>query len=316
MGNFPKIQPYNPLDTQNAFRNRSLLNLLSVYALMRSIGSPRIVDMTVGALKQEGMFGNLARCFVENTVFLHFTGGETLNDTWQIRDELIAWANVGIILDNSTEEGTNETIWNTNLANKLDLIDAAASLQDGPSTSKYGAFVPLKVTALCCPAALESIASHLAADSTMWHSGRDLIDIATEALDTQQSIRFAAGLARLRALCARAHDLGVSILLDAEQTQRQPAIELVAHILWREFCMESTCDSASTTLTIYNTYQMYLNRSPDVLQRDMALARKGSYRFAAKIVRGAYLTSERDDAIAMGLPDPIVPSKVTTPSSP
>ena len=151
-------------------------------------------------------------------------------------------------------------------------------------------------------------------DGPIWTDPEAWLFSHLKALDMEL---FQAGLERMHELCRLAREKGVVILLDAEQTQRQPAIEMMAHILWRRFDSFEMHekDNVPTTMSggavLYNTYQMYLSRSPSAVVRDMRLAREGGYRFAAKIVRGAYLSSERSRARAMGLPDPIVASKET-----
>lgn len=56
---------------------------------------------------------------------------------------------------------------------------------------------------------------------------------------------------------------------------------------------------------IFNTYQAYLKDSQRRLATDMERARREGYRFAAKLVRGAYLHVERANAAARGAPSPV-----------
>lgn len=60
---------------------------------------------------------------------------------------------------------------------------------------------------------------------------------------------------------------------------------------------------------------MYLRSSPARLERELQLAREGGYVFAAKIVRGAYMDSERLWATRRGRSDPIWPSVAATSAS-
>ena len=56
---------------------------------------------------------------------------------------------------------------------------------------------------------------------------------------------------------------------------------------------------------IFGTYQMYLKDSRQRLHLDINRAKKGDYKFAAKLVRGAYMVLERAHAKENNLPDPI-----------
>jgi len=56
---------------------------------------------------------------------------------------------------------------------------------------------------------------------------------------------------------------------------------------------------------IYNTYQMYLKDALGRLQQDYTRAQRNGYILAAKLVRGAYMVSERKRATELGLEDPI-----------
>lgn len=56
---------------------------------------------------------------------------------------------------------------------------------------------------------------------------------------------------------------------------------------------------------IYNTYQCYLKDAHDRLVTDFERSERFDYHFGAKLVRGAYLESERALAETMGLSSPI-----------
>jgi proline dehydrogenase len=94
------------------------------------------------------------------------------------------------------------------------------------------------------------------------------------------------------------------------QSNRQPAVEIIAQILSEKYNV--------TDPVVFNTYQTYLKRTPEVLKRDMKRAKTGNYIFAAKIVRGAYISSEREAANikqqnSIGIhEDPVLPLRIDT----
>jgi proline dehydrogenase len=109
---------------------------------------------------------------------------------------------------------------------------------------------------------------------------------------------------RVRKLAKLADELGVSMMIDAEHTYFQPAIDNVAITLMKEF-------NASRPV-IFSTYQMYLVDSEWRLQTDLNRAKQGNYYFAAKLVRGAYMELERHRAKELHYDDPIHESKEAT----
>lgn len=109
---------------------------------------------------------------------------------------------------------------------------------------------------------------------------------------------------RVRKLAKLAQELDVNMMIDAEHTYFQPAIDNVAITLMKEFNTHKP--------VIFSTYQMYLVDSEWRLHTDLVRAKQGRYYFAAKVVRGAYMDLERSLAKAEGRPDPIHACKKDT----
>jgi len=103
---------------------------------------------------------------------------------------------------------------------------------------------------------------------------------------------------RGRQLGEAAAQAGVRLLIDAEQCRYQPAIDNLVLELQRQFNVDDKP-------IIYNTYQCYLKDSPERLRTDVKRSERFNYHFGAKLVRGAYMESERELAETNGLPDPI-----------
>ncbi|KAJ1981915.1 proline dehydrogenase [Dimargaris verticillata] len=93
----------------------------------------------------------------------------------------------------------------------------------------------------------------------------------------------------------------VRLSIDAEQSYFQPAIDHVALALAKSF---NRLDDARGPL-VFNTYQMYLKDGYRKLVSDATRAKREGFQFAVKLVRGAYMVSERKRAAALGIPDPI-----------
>ena len=86
-------------------------------------------------------------------------------------------------------------------------------------------------------------------------------------------------------LSQKAVEIGTRILIDAEQSNLQPGVDLLAIYLMNEFNSDSKAH-------IYNTYQLYLQDSPLRLKIHKKWLEAKNARFAAKLVRGAYLSYE------------------------
>ena len=80
-------------------------------------------------------------------------------------------------------------------------------------------------------------------------------------------------------------DAGTRILIDAEQSNLQPGVDILSLYLMKTF-------NSREKSTIYNTYQLYLKDSHKRLNVHKLWLEKKNCRFAAKLVRGAYLSYE------------------------
>jgi len=97
-------------------------------------------------------------------------------------------------------------------------------------------------------------------------------------------------------------------MMDAEQSYFQAAIDDVALGLCRAWNTPFGGPVASDGIRgpiIFNTYQMYLKDSYSRLVRDVERAQRGNYSFGIKLVRGAYMVSERKRSEILSIPDPI-----------
>lgn len=108
-------------------------------------------------------------------------------------------------------------------------------------------------------------------------------------------------LTRMEKLCDQAETTRTRLMIDAEQTYFQPAIDNVALHLQEHYNHTPHADGP----LIFNTYQMYLKDALGRLQQDYTRAQRNNYVLAAKLVRGAYMVSERRRALELGLEDPI-----------
>ena len=230
--------------------------------VLHACASPQIV-LHAARLLQRAAASNSplaqpALLAARHTIFTHFAAGETLHDVRAVAARLGA-AGVRCIVDHATEESTEASARAHNLERKLALL--AELRAELPAAA---AFVPVKLTALVDPAALErATASPSDADALL-----------------------AEGVAQCRPLCEAARAASIPLLLDAEQTPRQPAIMRIARALSAEF------NPRGAAPTLYNTHQMYLRGARATLDEEAAHAAEAGYVLAVKLVRGAYMQTE------------------------
>ena len=96
----------------------------------------------------------------------------------------------------------------------------------------------------------------------------------------------------------------VKLMIDAEHSYFQPAIDYFTHILMKKY--------NKNRALIFGTYQMYLTDSHGRLLDDISRAKNGDYHFACKLVRGAYMELERARAADKGYTSPIHLTKQAT----
>lgn len=259
-------------------------------------------------------------------VFDKFAGGETLDECFVKATVLQErWggerAPLTFIIDEAAEDLQGEDAFDVALQGKLQLLDRIEELSAQGQVRVP--FVPLKCSALLPGESLETLTLLVQELPDPGTRSDDLVhpnearvmllrddrcnwaglDVATmEALVDQADARHAPqhlraretgptplrkGLARLHTILTHARRRGVAVLLDAEQSDRQPALDLLFRLL------ALTHNRSDQAPVLYNTYQCYLRRAETALARDLSFCRAHNLRFAAKLVRGAYLLTER-----------------------
>jgi hypothetical protein len=262
------------------FAATPLRRLLIGYTVLRFCSLPWLVNPLVAWLRRSSAAraGSLLDPSVwvsRRLVFPHFCAGEALEDVARARADM---GGVPVLLDHSVEEGESELDWETNLANKKELLRRCEEIGGVVG-------VPIKPTSLVSPLLLEKLTRSIVAAEG---EGEDAAVERALAADASLRRAFDGADRNLAALCAEALRIRVPLLLDAEQSHRQPAIDVFAQRLQARFN-----GGEDGFATVSNTYQMYLTDAPRRLARDLQRAERGGYTFGAKLVRGAYLLDER-----------------------
>ena len=102
---------------------------------------------------------------------------------------------------------------------------------------------------------------------------------------------------RLHKIFSYAKERKVRVLVDAEQSFYQPAINKLTMRMMRIYNKDE--------VVVFNTYQCYLKNALNTGTQDLEQARSDQFYFGAKLVRGAYMDQEREMAKIMDCDDPI-----------
>ncbi len=264
-------------DTAVAFAYKPTADLRKANFIFSLVNHPLLSAISRGLVR----FAIKARLPVEglirSTVFDHFCGGEGIDECDAVIRQLERY-HVGTILDYAVEGEKSERGFDATKDEILLTLEKAHHSVGVP-------FSVFKATGVVSTDLLEKISSRA-------------------ALTTAERAAFERGRSRVDDICRQAHAYDVPVLIDAEETWIQTAIDALADEMMARYNKQKTI--------VWNTYQMYRTSSMENLMHDFNDASTGDYFLGAKLVRGAYMEKERDRAEEMGYPSPIHPDKQTT----
>eukprot|EP00930_Biecheleria_cincta_P023757 TRINITY_DN170_c0_g1_i8.p1 TRINITY_DN170_c0_g1~~TRINITY_DN170_c0_g1_i8.p1 ORF type:complete len:570 (-),score=106.08 TRINITY_DN170_c0_g1_i8:216-1925(-) len=119
------------------------------------------------------------------------------------------------------------------------------------------------------------------------------------ALDAEEVQLYHNMIARVKGILSLAQELKVRVMIDAEWCDIQPAIDHIVLFQQREFNVNVDHP------LVFNTYQTYLKGMNTKVLRDIERSEREGWKFGAKVVRGAYMVSEREKAEKRGVESPI-----------
>jgi proline dehydrogenase len=264
-------------DTALAFQHASPADLRRARMLFGVLASPTLVStgkaLSLWALKWRLPVKGLIRA----TVFRQFCGGETVAESRPAIQRL--WnAKVGSILDYSVEGQTTDAAFDQTVEVALQTL-ALAAHEPGLSLGVF------KMTGI----APHDLLEHLSLGA----------ELTSEEAQQLQKVR-----ARIRRMAQFAAKSGRTLMIDAEETWIQGAIDQLA----REAMMEFNTDR----VVVMTTIQCYRVGRQDQLRAELKHASAHGYGYGVKLVRGAYMEKERARATAMGYASPIQPDKAHT----
>jgi len=272
-------QPSRPSfeNTEIAFRNKSTAELTKAYWLFKIIGSNFLTRIGPPITNTALKIGLPITGIIRQTIFAHFCGGETIEGCAPAIQRLAA-QRVGTILDYSVEGEDHETVFDATCEEILRTVVYAKS----NANITFSVFKPTGVGRF---ALYEKVN-------------------AGESLTESEKAEYDRVLQRIERICRTCYELGIRVLIDAEHSWIQDAIDDIARAMMRQYNRDEPI--------VYNTYQLYRHDKLVSLKADYALAETDGFHLGAKLVRGAYMEIERGRAAEHGYPSPIQPDKAAT----
>lgn len=264
-------------NTAIAFADRSDADLDRAEMLFRTVGSPTLVGIGKSALNVALALHLPITPIVRRTVFKQFCGGESVSDCEATIQRLDA-AGIHTLLDYSAEGKDTEEGFDTS-AN-----ETISTIVRGRDDARIP-FAVFKPTGVIRAALLERVS-------------------AGKSLAPHQQQEWERAQQRVHRICQAASEHGVPVMVDAEESWLQPAIDDLVNRMMAEFNREEAL--------VYNTFQLYRTDRLNHLRHSHSLAVSQGFVLGAKLVRGAYMEKERERAKRRGYPSPIHATKADT----
>jgi proline dehydrogenase len=287
--------PINLNNTEKAFAYKTDFDLKRARFLFSAMQFAPLVKLGTKITPWAIKSGLPIKGIIKNTLFRQFVGGESLEETVGVADMLEKF-NVQVILDYGVEGGEgDENKYEAEANYFIKVIQFAATRKNIP-------FISIKITGLISTSHLEKLDTTLSANSTDSLSNR--FKSKFEQLNLEEQAQWEQLIDRTSRLCKAASDAGIGIMIDAEESWIQDAIDIVATQMMAQFNLGK--------VVVYNTIQLYRSDRLSYLSDALEEAEKSGYIAGLKLVRGAYMEKERARAEKLGYPSPIQPNKTST----
>jgi len=304
-------------NTARAFAHLSDRELRRALLLFRVVGAPAAVKAGKHLLRAALALRLPVAWALRPTVFSHFCGGETIAESEATVAQL-ARGGVHTILDYSAEGKYAEPDLDAARDEVLAVIRATAG-------DDRHAFAVFKVSALAPAALLERWGGGGGVGLEVGNGdgveggdeggveveggvgvgvGVEVEDEGGGGLSAEEQAAWERVEGRVHALCRAAAEAGKRIMIDAEESWIQPAIDRLAEGAMAVFNRERP--------VVFTTVQLYRHDRLAYLEALGARADAAGFQVGVKLVRGAYMEKERARAAGQGYPDPIQPDKAAT----
>lgn len=257
-------------DTKTAFAFRGTDELQNAVRFFRMMQNPWVSSLGQRALKISLYMGLPVKGFVRKTLYRHFCGGETFEQSFPLIKKLGEYG-VYSVLDYGVEGQNREE--------EMDKV--ADEIIFGIKTARDEDRIPFtvfKATSIGFFGVYEKVTS-----------GRELT--------AQEAQYFENTRSRMMNIFQKGYEYNVPVFVDAEESWIQKAIDDLVYEGMERFNKEKTI--------VWNTYQLYRNDHLEHLENHIRKGRENGFRIGAKLVRGAYLEKEIERAKEKGYRCPV-----------
>ncbi len=257
-------------NTRVAFADKSNRDLRKAYWMFVMVKSPLLVKTGAVLLQIAIRLSLPIRWILKPTVFDHFCGGETLQDCIPSLESL-SKRNVKAVLDYAAEGVETEKEFDEATERILATVELCRTREDV-------AFAVFKFTGIARFALLEK-------------------QSANEILTAEEQQELERAVNRADEICRKSMEAGISVMIDAEESWIQTAVDDIVERLMEKYNRERQ--------VVFHTLQMYRVDRLYYLKNLFARAMEKGYFPAVKLVRGAYMEKERERAMEKDYASPI-----------
>jgi proline dehydrogenase len=264
-------------NTQIAFQLKSDSELERAYFLFKMISHEPLVRIGTAATNFALKAHLPVEGLIRSTVFDHFCGGVNEEDCLPVIDKMFE-KGVSSVLDFSVEGQEIEGSFDAAFEKTLKIINFASEKDAMP----IAVFKPTGFGRLY-----------------LYQKKSEGKSFTKEEEEEWSRI-----VARYHKVCKLAKENDVEVLIDAEESWTQQAVDDLVEEMMRTY--------NTGVPIVYNTLQLYRWDRLDYLKELHKRAKKEGYSLGIKIVRGAYMEKERERAKEKGYLSPICDTKEAT----
>ncbi|POW01476.1 hypothetical protein PSHT_12525 [Puccinia striiformis] len=247
------------------------------------------------------------------TVVEWYTGGESAEDCQPVMEALYA-GKVGSLLNYSVEALERSGGGGKESGLSLESVAAISRAVDSLAGYELGAKAMRRVSGLVeDPYLFKRASENLQANGLSPFRARGspfpkTSPSSPDPLSPSDHLALDGLMDSLRSICQKAKSADIVLMIDAEYSWFQPALDRIATFLSAEFnkAQPKGSKGESYSPTVFNTFQALLRSTPARLAEFVDEGHQQGFSVGVKLVRGAYLVSETAkwrEARAAGQPD-------------
>lgn len=265
-------------NTENAFSLKSDKDIDRSIFLFRMMGRQWMVSAGTWLTNFSLKFKLPVKSIIRNTIFNQFCGGETSQECVPVIQKHHD-KNVYTVFDYASEiREKKDAELEKDIQDQIELADFAAQHKAIP-------FLAIKPTQL--------------GRFGLWAK----VD-AGQGLTQEEQQSWEGVRSRLDRMCKHVNELGLRLLVDAEEFWIQTAVDNLVEEMMEKYNKEKA--------VVYGTVQCYRWDRAEYMMNLHKRAQKKNYIVGMKLVRGAYMEKENARAAQMGYPTPICKNKQET----